>query len=519
LLGPRKCGKTYALNQINSDLDNTELLNFKTLSDDDSMKAINAIVDAILTGTEKTYLIDEATYMFFPEEEIAKIAESYTTAKQRGIDIKTKVVFTGSQSIALEAWGRRAFCNQARFLKTDFLSYPEWLRYKGREDVTAQSYLDFIQGTSEFYHFTTIEDYLEGCLDETIVSNSRARNFIYGNDCDLVDVMTLKDIMYLSLFTLHENPKTQSFFKNRNLTDKMAYLSGQIMKNNPVCKQEIAQRVANSFLGKYDNVRATDLDTLKQSFAFLLRCGLFTATPVFKDFEQDNINILKNLESSDGLFKKKDDLLGNINFTINYPMFFVEIIKEIFKDELKEPRVLSELGASSFAPSIPNSLVGSIVECHLRGLLPSYGSYEYHDESDREIDYINRPERMAVEMTIANKSAQNVHLDLIPSEHGYKKILLTRDIRTKDEEIEKIPYYEFIYGLSGGKEKGTKSKFTSAVLPDKGLIKCATEESKQIKNEKNTTEENLQSSRSTKGTLENITADIANEEEHSEHTE
>lgn len=77
-----------------------------------------------------------------------------------------------SMSVALEFCGRSAFCNQARFLKTDFLSYSEWLRYEGRNDVTADSYLDFIQGISVFYNFTTIEDYLKGCLDETVISNA-----------------------------------------------------------------------------------------------------------------------------------------------------------------------------------------------------------------------------------------------------------------------------------------------------------------------------------------------------------
>ncbi len=436
LLGPRKCGKTFALNQIDDEMANTRYFDFKKLSEDESMNVIENIVEHIHTGEDVIYLLDETTHMFFPEEEISKLAGVYTKAKQQGMDIKTKIIFAGSQSVALEAWGRRAFCNQARFLKADFLSYSEWLRYENREDVTADSYLDFIQGTSEFYEFTSVEDYLKGCLDETVVSNANARNLIYGNDCDLVEVDTLLDILYISMFTLHDTSSAQSFFKSRAFSDKMVYLAKQIGKANPLCSTEVRDRVAKSFVSRYDNVKATDIDTLKQSFAFLMRCGLLSATPVFQDMEHENINVLKQLEDSEGLFRKKGDLLGHVNFTINYPMFFVEIVKEIFKDDLPH--------------GLDNMLVGSIVECHVRGLLPNKNCFEYRDEEGREIDYLNRLERLAVEITISNKTMDNVHLDLIQEEEAYKKILLTRDVKAVEQGMEKIPYYDFIYELSGG---------------------------------------------------------------------
>lgn len=436
LLGPRKCGKTFALNQIDDEIANTRYFDFKKLSEDESMKVIENIVEHIHAGEDVIYLLDETTHMFFPEEEISKLAGAYTKARQQGIDVKTKIIFAGSQSVALEAWGRRAFCNQARFLKADFLTYPEWLRYQNREDVTADSYLDFIQGTSDFYDFTSVEDYLKGCLDETVVSNANARNLIYGNDCDLVEVDTLLDILYISMFTLHDTSSAQSFFKSRAFSDKMVYLAKQIGKANPLCSTEVRDRVAKSFVSRYDNVKATDIDTLKQSFAFLMRCGLLSATPVFPDMEHENVNVLKQLEDSEGLFRKKGDLLGHVNFTINYPMFFVEIVKEIFKDDLPH--------------GLENMMVGSIVECHVRGLLPNKNCFEYRDEEGREIDYLNRLERLAVEITISNKTMDNVHLDLIQEEEAYKKILLTGDVKAVEQGMEKIPYYEFIYELSGG---------------------------------------------------------------------
>ena len=447
LLGPRKCGKTVALQQINKNNSNTQYIDFKGFSEEKSMDIINEIVEDVLSSKEKTYLLDEMTYAFFPETEIEKIAEAYTDTIASGVDAKTKIIFSGSQSIALAAWGRRSFSYQAEFVNLDFLSYPEWLRYKGREDVNAESYADFVKGTSEFYNFTTIKEYLEGCLEETVVSNANSRNYIYGNDCDLVDTNELINILYLTLFSLHDVSSAQTFFKNDVLSDRITHLSRQIENKNPLSKIEIRERISKTFLNKYNNLKSVDMDTLKQSFAFLMRCDLITATPIFSDMEQKNINVLKQLETVDSIYKKKNDLLGKVNFTINYPMFFIEILKEILKDE--------------FTEKISGTLMGSIVECHIRGLLPSYSTFEYHDEFDREIDYINRSEGMAVEITISNKDVKNVHLDLIPKEMEYRKILLTKNIRTKENEIEKIPYYEFIYGLSGGKGRPQPDKIIS----------------------------------------------------------
>lgn len=442
LLGPRKCGKTVALKQINIDNNKAEYIDFKKLSSKDSMKTVNEIAKSISLGEDKVYLLDEMTYAFYPEPEIAKIAEVYADAIALGIDTKTKVIFSGSQSVALEAWGRRAFCNQAQFVYLDFLSYPEWLRYKQRQDVTAESYEDFVKGTSEFYHFTTVKDYLGGCLEETVISNTNTQNIIWGNSCDQVDADQLVDILYLTLFSLHDISSAQTMFKNDALADKIAYLSHQMESKNPLSLTEVRERISKSFLNKYNSVKAIDVHTLKQSFAFLIHCGLITATPVFSDMDQESSDVLQNLQGYKDVYYKKDDLLGKVNFTINYPMFFVEILKEILKDD--------------FSDKISGFLMGSIVECHARGLLPKHDAFEYHDEHDREIDYVNRAEGIVVEITVSNKHLKNTHLDLIPQDMGYKKILLTKDVHAEQGDIQKIPYYEFIYQLSGGEPQQDK---------------------------------------------------------------
>ena len=68
----------------------------------------------------------------------------------------------------------------------------------------------------------------------------------------------------------------------------------------------------------------------------------------------------------------------------------------------------------------PRDLLGSIVECHVRSLLPTDGCFEYHNSDGVEIDYVSI-EGMAIEMSVSDKRMRNVNLDILPND--YKKIL------------------------------------------------------------------------------------------------
>lgn len=440
LLGPRKCGKTIALMQLNKELPTSELYDFKTVTKEESMDLVNRIIFSIKNNDDIIYLLDEVTYMHFVDVELAKIARLFTEQKITENEVRTKIVFTGSQSVALEAWGRIAFCNEARFIKSNFLSYREWLQWKNRTDISRQSYLEFINGTFEFYsNFSTLEEYLTGCLDETVISNANSRNYVYGNDCDLVDVEMLINILYSTLIKLHDNVAADKIFRERAFTDRIEYTTKQLNLDG-FSAREIMQKVSSSILFKYDHVRSMDLETLKQCYAFLIRSDLIVATPIFSDLES-SINVLKQLESTNSIFRTKHDLFRMVNFTIKYPMFYVEVLKELFEDRLPI--------------ELEGQTLGSIVECHVRGLLTSNGSFTYHDELHHEIDYVNIPQHTAIVITISNKKLKNVNLDLI--DDSYKKILLTNDLRDEISSVKRIPYYEFIYELESSKSINLKS--------------------------------------------------------------
>jgi hypothetical protein len=132
---------------------------------------------------------------------------------------------------------------------------------------------------------------------------------------------------------------------------------------------------------------------------------------------------------------RKPQIFARLNLTINYPMFHVDLIESVLKEKM-----VSEL---------PRNLLGSIVECHVRSLLPSNGCFEYRDSSGVEIDYVS-VEGKAMEISVSDKRMKNVNFDILPD--GYKKTLLTKSMTESVNGVERIPYYRFIYDNSVGKE-------------------------------------------------------------------
>lgn len=421
LLGPRKCGKTVALLQLEKGRENITYYNFKTLTEDESLELFDTIRLAMNEDRNMVFLLDEITYAYQPEREINEISIQLSEKPCHN----TKVIFTGSQSVALEAWANRAFCGNASIIRTDFLNYNEWLSYKGITESSEDIYNQFLYEINEFYGFISLEDYLRGCLEETILSNQKTDNVIMGNDVYLVDIDSLLDICYATLFTLHNHVNSHKFAKKDKLSETIRFYF------RDVCKQigfnEIGERIATSFIGKYNDFKSKDLDTLKQSFQFLHRIGLITITPVSDSIE--NIpNIRRDLSLSDSKMNYKDELFKSYNVCIKYPMFYMAILKDILKEQLPQ--------------KLPPSLLGSIVECHVRGLLPEQGAFEFQDIEGHEIDYVNIQDCIALEITISNKRSHEMNFKYLPAD--YQKVILTKDVKEHNESKRQIPYHEFI---------------------------------------------------------------------------
>lgn len=421
LLGPRKCGKTVALLQLDETYDNAEYHNFKIMTRDESLEIFDCIKDAIINDLDTIFLLDEITYAFEPEKEINAIAMWLTKYTHS----KVKIIFTGSQSVALEAWANRAFCGNVAMVRTDFLSYREWLEYMKIPVSTEETYNRFLYEVDDFYGFVSLEDYLRGCLEETVISNQKTANVIMGNDVYLLDVNTLLDICYATMFTLHNHVTSQGFSKSDKLSDAMYFYFRDVCKQ--IGSEEIGNRITNSFIGRYNNFRTRDLDTLKQAFLFLWRAGLITITPVSDNVE--NVpNVLRDLMSSDSKINYKDELFKNFNVCIRYPMFYMAILKDVLGKEMPE--------------HLPTALLGSIVECHVRGILPEAGAFEFKDMETHEIDYVNVRKLTSVEITVSNKRSGELNFRYLPN--GYTHIVLTKDKSGIIGYVMYIPYHTFL---------------------------------------------------------------------------
>ncbi len=90
---------------------------------------------------------------------------------------------------------------------------------------------------------------------------------------------------------------------------------------------------------------------------------------------------------------------------------------------------------------MPNGLLESIAECHIRGLLPKRLAVGYHDVDDNAMAYVNTVDKTAVEVTVSNKLIDMVHFDLLLEDN--QKILLTKDQDDYIQGVRRILYYEF----------------------------------------------------------------------------
>lgn len=431
LLGTRKCGKTVCLKQLNEELSNSVYIDFKTLNEDEKLGVFDEVIEAIKNNVKKTFLLDEITYVKTAELEICKIANSLADINNSN----TKIVLTGSQSVALEAWANRAFAGNVGKIRVDFLTYSEFLRYKNIDEVSAETYNQFLFESADFYQFTSLEDYLKGCLEETIISNNNTSNYIFDNDCYLLknNVDFLIDVCYQTLFTLHNQANVQTFFKDNKLRDTIVGTFRDVCKE--LNNRSVAEKIENSFIGSYNSIRSKELEMIKQAFLFLKKCDLITITPLARDLE--NIpDINRDLHADNSRINYKDELFKSFNISIKYPMFYVQILKDVLQEDMPD--------------KLPGIILGSIVECHAKGLLPQGFEFKAIDIDDngnsveKEVDYVNLSKGIAVELTIQAK--HKTCFEKLPDYLNCS--LLTRDKNNMQGTVKKIAYYDYLYDLS-----------------------------------------------------------------------
>jgi hypothetical protein len=462
LLGTRKCGKTVCLKQVAEEVENAKYVDFKECDKDERLRILDEVLADIRSDRTVVYLLDEITSVRNYDIEICKIAEAYTDLKNRN----TKIVFSGSQSVALGVCADRAFAGNTNVISVDFLTYSEFLRFKGIQEVSADSYNQFLMEVFDFYDdFTSLRQYLEGCINETITSNMKASEIILGNETSLTkeDTDFLINVCYQTLFNLHNHVSAKRFFENEKLREDIpSYFRG-------ICKDldddKIADKISKSFIGSYNVIKSRDVETVRQALLFLQKCDLITITPVANSMN-DVPDIRRNIITGDKIIHLKDDLFSSFNISIKYPMFYVQILKDILGKDMPQ--------------KLPSPLLGSIVECNARGLLAAgfelkvSGKDENGVNVQKEVDLVDLKTSTATELTISKKHTK--HFDIVPN--YFKKIMLTKDVKSEQDGIIRTPYYEYLFELS--QEKYMPHEISRGTKPPKQIYESISDRVNQI---------------------------------------
>lgn len=415
LLGPRKCGKTVALHQIHKRFPTSKLYDFKAGS---TSTVIAEIKDAILSQKRDIFLLDEITYLDGADRELAELSNAFDFCLQSNV----KIIITGSQSVALRTWGHRAFSATAQYLQVPFLKYSEWLRYKNLKS-SENAFMDFVMHSWDFYKLDSLKEYLQSCLDETIISNSKSLNVIFDNDCDSLTPELLIAVMYTVMYTLHNHFSYPNFRKSTRLEDDLHYWFTEV---------DMDEKAYANFTSHYSLLKSISFDVFRRAVLFLLKSDLITITYFSRGID-DQIDILGELTTRNPSIKNLDEFFVYFNICIKYPMFYLAVLKELIRPQRTDVDF-----------KINGAILGSIVECYVRGLLGKQ-SYEYHDLNDSEIDYVDYSTYTAVEFTISNKRMSKTHFDKLSGD--WLCVLLSKDRTDKKSGIYEIPYYVFVEKL------------------------------------------------------------------------
>ncbi len=431
LLGPKKCGKTICMKQIASEYENAFYIDVKSSfeTEADKRNFISRILSDIKEDKNILYLIDESIYLPCPDKDIARIAEAFTDAD----NCSTRIVFAGNPSKALGQWGHIAFAGNAAFIEGYFLFYPEWLAYKKTTEVSEKTYIDFISHAKEFYRdFDNTKDYLESCLNETIISNNRALEYVIGNDTGDINTEMLMDTLYASMMPLYNHTACRTFQDQKQLAKTIA--DQFPIKYFGITDEELSKTISDFLCCRYNNFKHMSTEDCKKSLQFLSSCGLITITPLTDDPDSlDPYITEKLLKDSNDLFNK-NEIFTKYIITMNYPMFYMDMVQSILSKDISD--------------IIPPALLRNIVECHIRSLMSNTGCFKYCDEDGTEIDYVNIS-GFALECSLSNNITDTVHFDVIPGLR--EKILLTKNQTLTANGITGIPYSRFIFEQSGSK--------------------------------------------------------------------
>ena len=421
LLGPRKCGKSVCLDQLHKNVPSSKYYDISKYRDYDREALCDQIEIELTSGKYPLVLIDEITKVdcFYTH------VQRFVRAVNDSSIAKTRVVITGSQSYSLARVGGVSTAGDGGYVTDEFLSYSDWLRWKG-EQACEKSFKEFVCGTRSFYrNFATVNDYLTGCLDETVISNANIGMPIYHNSCSSISVQFLLNTLYGAMLSLNGNERLQTFYDWSRLYNTLrATQPKEVQKEG---RTNILDRINKLLHNHLTTYQKADISTIMEALIFLHNCGLIHM--VSEGTIDEYFPVLQELKAENPLhIHKKEDIFLKVNIILKYPMFYIDLVKEA-------------LGVS-MPQTIDNNLLGRIYECYVRSYLDEYNGHVYRSNNKKEVDYIDTLRHTAVEMSVDYKQIRDTVL--LDFGDAYAKYLLGSGPTKRDKQVFRVNCYEYI---------------------------------------------------------------------------
>ena len=432
LSGPRKCGKTFCLRQLSSEF-GYDYYNFKNLNTDEAEELLLELI----SREEGVILLDEVTYVEGLFQWISKLDEIKFDKPN------LKFIIAGSQSYALYVTVSTAAGANAEFIRTSFIDFEEWLVYQNKisygdsYEPTEDDFLDYISGGNVFTGILDNLDYIDDCVHETIVSESKSFYAINGIAHGTSDVSTVAlFFMYMSLFDLHNR---RSYVHRNEYPNSLASVRISGGDDIKYIKRDVfMNRIYNELDKLIIKVKRLSVYDICNALRLLEQADLITIVEVSDDkFKLEKTEFLQSNNTTDITLS---DLFDCINVVSKNPIFHINMLHE----------VLYELQKEQLVKFLPKDLIGSIYECIIRGLFTYQDETNYQVEfqyDGGEIDYVNLGTREAIEISVG-KNHTTKHFSMLPD--SFDKYIITASTEEFIGNIKNMNYLTLLLKLSRG---------------------------------------------------------------------
>ena len=407
LLGIRRTGKSFILNQLKETFPGAALINFEESAAWDQYLAF-------LRDDGDLLLIDEVTRMYAYEDAVRKIEHDVHNGGK-----KFRVIFTGSSYMHLRAlYGSVLGGGRSKLFRLPILSFVEYLNFVGKIPHNNYDAGEILSGyrhdPQDFYdyldlkdlenlgasglRFTLDENYLTTMYDDVEASNN---NCILSSSGVKITGDDIRAIGGMIAYTLSDHMRYGAFTALKGERE-----AGRIAGIGSFNPEMLGDAKINIDIREFRNILPPERRA--KVLQFLLRSNL--AYVEFQHELKEKYSLQQLLADIDAVAKKRDfaDIIDNYNICLINPLLYTRLGKDILQKYKIDQSVLYH----SF-------IKGLLVENYIKGaycatLDPGYytlckiGGNKAPGEDMGEVDLYDEDNGVLMEIATYDKPAPNL---------------------------------------------------------------------------------------------------------------